>query len=124
MTENGSLEEADEAKPGEQFADKLIRYSPRQITLEPGRTQTVRLLVRKPRDLAPGEYRSHLLFQSVPPADFGTSVEAEGVEEGTISVQMIPTFAISIPIIIRHGDVSAGVTTKGSSPGFLKSLVV
>lgn len=109
MNEDGSLQDVEEPEPGQLFADKYIRYSPRQITIEAGRSQTVRLLVRKPKELAPGEYRSHLVFRSVPPAAAGESIETEGLEEGEIRVRMIPIFAISIPVFILHGDLSASL---------------
>ena len=44
------------------------------MTLAPGETQAVRLLLRKPGNLADGEYRSHLLMQNVP-KDAGVSIE-------------------------------------------------
>lgn len=66
MDENGQLQEIEEPNELEKFADPLIRFSPRQVLLKPNEAQTVRLLVRKPKDLAPGEYRSHLLFPDYP----------------------------------------------------------
>ncbi len=88
----------------------MIRYAPRQVVLEPGVVQTVRLLVRKPRDLAPGEYRSHLLFQAIPPAAAGADIEALDLKEGEIRVQIRTIFGLTIPVIVRHGDLSATVT--------------
>ncbi len=110
MTDRGRLERVEEAAPDVHPVDKLIRYSPRQVTLEAGRSQTVRLLVRKPRDLAPGEYRSHLLFRAVPPETAGADIEATELGEGEIRVQLIPIYGISIPVIVRHGELSASVT--------------
>ena len=54
-----------EAAPGEHFADGMLSWSPRQITLQPGTAQVVRLMVRKPEGLAEGEYRSHLDFMDL-----------------------------------------------------------
>src|SRR5262249_50468906 len=61
MLENGDIAEVADVLPGESVADSLIRYSPRQVTLEPTRAQTVRIQVIKRADLPAGEYRSHLL---------------------------------------------------------------
>ncbi len=113
MNENGGYEEITEPKPGELFADGLIRYSPRQVTLPAQGSQSVRLLVRKPRDLPAGEYRSHLVFRSLPPANLGENVEALDLDPGEIKVRMVATFAVSIPIIVRHGDLSASVELSG-----------
>ncbi len=110
MLENGSYEDIETPAAGERFADKMIRYAPRQVVLEPGVTQTVRLLVRKPRDLAPGEYRSHLLFQSIPPPAAGADIEALDLKEGEIRVQVRTIFGVTIPVIVRHGDLRATVS--------------
>lgn len=110
MLEDGSYEDIEVPRPGERFADKMIRYAPRQVLLEPGERQIVRLLVRKPRDLAPGEYRSHLLLQTVPPAAVGADIEALDLKEGEIRVQVTTIFGVTIPVIVRHGDLSAAVT--------------
>jgi hypothetical protein len=113
MDENGVTKEIETAEEGELFADGLVRFSPRQVTLEPKAAQTVRLQVRKPADLPPGEYRSHLLFRAPPPvaapgADGSAPAPAEGM-----SIQLIPIYGISIPIIVRHGELSAVVTMSG-----------
>ncbi len=110
MAEDGSFHDVEEPLPGEQFSEHLIRYSPRQVALEPGAAQAVRLLVRKPRDLEPGEYRSHLVFRWVPPADIGADIEAEELQEGELRIRLIPVVSLSIPIIVRHTDLSAGLT--------------
>ncbi len=103
MDENGQLTEIAEPEDGQQFADRLFRYSPRQVTLEPGASQAIRLLLRKPKDLPPGEYRSHLMMRAVPD-EGGQSVEAQAPAGGGISVTLIPIFGIAIPVIIRHGE--------------------
>ncbi len=109
MGEDGKYEKIKEPGPGDRFADRLIRYSPRQVVIPPGSSQTVRLMVRKPRDLDPGEYRSHLFFKSLPPSDAGASLEALDLKEGELSVNMIAAYSISIPILIRHGKLDATI---------------
>lgn len=103
MDENGQLTEIAEPDPGQNFADRLFRYSPRQVTLEPGASQAIRLLLRKPKDLPPGEYRSHLMMRAVPD-DAGQSVESSANPEGGISIRLIPVFGIAIPVIVRNGE--------------------
>jgi P pilus assembly chaperone PapD len=109
MTADGQFEAADSAQPGELFADPMLRYSPRQITLEPGTTQTVRLMLRKPAVLADGEYRSHLHFEKLPPAEGGTSVEDQEKRAG-IGVVLHALVGASMPIIVRHGALDAKVS--------------
>ncbi len=108
MDENGQMQRVDGPDGGKGSAAKLFRYSPRQVTLRPGETQAVRLLLRKPGDLAAGEYRSHLLMQNVP-KDAGISVEQEKTTEG-VQIRMVPVFGITIPVIVRHGATSADVS--------------
>jgi P pilus assembly chaperone PapD len=108
MTVDGNFEDVKEAKLGEQFADKMIRYSPRQVVLEPGKSQVVRLGLRKPANLAQGEYRSHMLFKAIPKAaarDIQSSKPSEGIK-----IQLTAILAISIPVIVRHGHTEADVS--------------
>lgn len=104
MKEIGGYEVITEPGPGDQFADKLIRYSPREITVPANSAQTVRLMLRKPRNLKEGEYRSHLAFQALPPPDAGSDIEKEALGEGQLSVRFIAMVSVSIPVIVRHGD--------------------
>ena len=101
MDENGAMKEVAKPVDGQQFADDLFRYSPRQVTLEPGASQAIRLLLRKPKDLADGEYRSHMMMRAVPDLS-GQSVENTGAGA---AVRLIPVFGIAVPIIVRHGKV-------------------
>lgn len=110
MTQLGEFIAVDSPLPGELFADDLVRYSPRQIELAPGTSQTVRLMLRKPAELAPGEYRSHLLFEKLPDvADVSARVQKENT--GTdVDIELTALVSVSIPIIVRHGETSATVT--------------
>lgn len=111
MTETGKFEMIEEPDAGQNFADGLIRYAPRQITLQPGATQTVRMMLRKPKDLAPAEYRSHLYFRAVPPPSAGRSVEdAESGDGIQINLTVIP--GVTIPVIVRHGELAASATVS------------
>ena len=102
MKENGSFEEITVPDPGQNFADKNIRYFPRTVTLAPNEAQVVKMQVTKVESLAPGEYRSHVYFRAVPKqVALG---EKEVVKDSTaVSVKLTPIFGISIPVIIRVG---------------------
>jgi hypothetical protein len=108
MTQDGAFEEVTEPLEGEQFADALVRFTPRQAVLEPRVAQTIRLQLRKPADLPAGEYRSHLLFRAVPEVT-QAAPEDELPTEG-VGIRLIPVYGISIPVIVRHGETSARVT--------------
>lgn len=109
MTETGQFEklEKDAAKlPGEEFAEGMFRYAPRQVELAPGQSQAVRILLRKPKDLAAGEYRSHLLIQRLPKeGTAGRSIETANTEGVTVNLVVVP--GVALPVIIRHGEVAA-----------------
>lgn len=113
MTDAGQFEAADTPLEGERFADGMLRYSPRQVTLQPGTAQTVRIMLRKPADLAEGEYRSHLLFDKLPDLDGSSSIEQRGAQGGQIGVMINALVGASMPIIVRHGNVGATVSLGG-----------
>jgi hypothetical protein len=102
MAENGDLREVASPSDADHTAQNLIRYSPRQVTLEPGTSQTVRVAVRKPADLAPGEYRSHLVFTPVQ-----TTASTGPSAPDTLGVSLQLHVGVSIAVIVRHGDTSA-----------------
>lgn len=116
MEENGDLVENVDPKADEAFADKLVRFSPRQVELEPQASQTVRLRLSKPADLAPGEYRSHLVFRSVPgPEPASVSPEPSPSTQpaaGSMKVDLRPIFGVAIPVIVRQGETSARVSME------------
>ncbi len=107
MTFEGKFEDIETAKPGELFADKMVRYSPRQVVLEPGKSQVVRFMLRKRAGLEAGEYRSHILFKAIP-KDAGVDVKSIAKSDN-ISISLTPIISISIPVIVRHGKTDASV---------------
>jgi P pilus assembly chaperone PapD len=110
MSESGELLPADSPLDGELFASDMVQFSPRQVTLQPGTSQTVRVMVRKPAELAAGEYRSHLNFQRMPEAKGATSVEAAGADQKEIGIVLTALVGASIPVIVRHDATSAAVS--------------
>ena len=108
MLENGRLVpvEKTEANSTEEAALGMIRYAPRRITLPPGQPQAVRLAARPGADLPDGEYRVHMSFKAIPKP---RSVTDEAPQTDGVSIQLIPIYGVTIPIIVRHGRVSAQV---------------
>lgn len=107
MDENGQLVEIQEPNELEKFADKLVRFSPRQVEIQPNQSQTVRLLLRKPKDLPAGEYRSHMLFYAVPLEGAADIEKRAATDEEGFSIAITPIFRVSIPVIVRHGELAA-----------------
>lgn len=110
MDTDGRLFEKTRA-PGELTAEDLIRYSPRQVVLEPGTTQTVRIQVRMREGLPPGEYLSHMMFRAVPMPEQAQANPDPG--DKSLSVSLKAVYGISIPIIIRHGATQVDVRIAG-----------
>ncbi|MEL7128411.1 MAG: hypothetical protein AAGK23_02595 [Pseudomonadota bacterium] len=110
MLMDGSMEAAESTEPGEQFAKDLIRYAPRRVVLEPGGRQTIRVSASLSGDLEPGEYRSHLRLMSAP-LSAGRSLEsATNTEVDGLSIQLIAIRSLTIPVILRVGDLEADVS--------------
>ncbi|MFA6770962.1 MAG: hypothetical protein WCR71_07285 [Bacteroidales bacterium] len=111
MNEDGSFTEISEPDPGQKFADGNLRFFPRRVTLAPNEAQMVKMQVTNLNKLEPGEYRSHAYFRSVPIVT-ALGEEAQNIDSTALSIQLIPIFGISIPVIIRVGtsDMSATIS--------------
>jgi hypothetical protein len=119
MTETGDIVAADTPQPGELFASDMLRYSPRQVTLQPGESQTVRISLRKPAGLAPGEYRSHLQFDRLPDAEGSTDLtQAAQPAAGQLSIKISTLIGASIPVIVRHGETEASISLAQLAFGY------
>jgi fimbrial chaperone protein len=90
-------------------ASGMLRLSARQFTVQPQESATVRVLLRKPATLAAGEYRSHLIVTELP--NLGEPTIDATAGDG-IAIRITPIFAISIPILVRSGEVSSRLTVS------------
>ena len=108
MTAAGGLDEIAEEKatPAERAALDMIVFSPRRVTLPPNQPQVVRVGVRVPEGLPPGEYRAHMLFRAVPDVVPAVAGEAKSASTG-VSIALTPIYGITIPVIVRVGDLGA-----------------
>lgn len=103
MTEDGSFQEITEPEEGQFFADKNLRFFPRSVTLAPNEAQIVKMQVVNYNNLKQGEYRSHAYFRAVPkPIALGS--ESVVSDSAGLSIQLVPIFGITIPVIIRVGE--------------------
>jgi len=127
MTEDRSLRAVPEdALPPEIRPSKdMIRFSPRRFTLPPRGSQQVRMLLRMPAGVEDGEYRSHLWIR--PEADvqeFRAEVDKR-TKPGKTGVAVRMLAGVSMPIIVRKGDLSATAEIQNLSfvkkEGFVES---
>jgi hypothetical protein len=108
MTENGAFQQIDKPDTGQMFSDKFLRIFPRAVTLAPNETQMVKVQVKQSTDMIDGEYRSHLYFRSAKPND--NKAITSTTKDTAVGIKLTPIYGISIPIIIRKGNLS--VTTN------------
>ena len=105
MKPDGTLDDVAEANDREKTAQGMILYAPRRVTIAPNQPQTIRIAARAPAGLADGEYRAHLLFRAVPaPRPVMPQAEVKGV-----SFELIPIYGVTIPVVVRLGNLSAKV---------------
>lgn len=81
-------------------------FTPRQITLAPNEKQTIRIAARRPKDLAEGEYKSHLKFAIVPDLTVKAESDKE-VADNEIGVGAKVYASYSIPVVYRTGEYDA-----------------
>jgi len=126
MKEDGSLEDVPVANDKEKTAQAMILYAPRRVTIAPNEPQTIRISARAPQGLPDGEYRAHLLFRAVPrPRPVTAPKEVKG-----IAFELIPIYGVTIPVVIRMGNLQAKVgianvqlTDHGGKPAVALALV-
>lgn len=100
-------------------AKDLVQISPRRVTLQPGRPQTVRVRLGSIPDPALGEHRSHLTVTTIPPRDAGTTPEAAAAGvQNQLSFQIVAVYGLSIPLIVRPGDADVRATIEGARVEF------
>ncbi|NVK54236.1 MAG: molecular chaperone [Alteromonadaceae bacterium] len=88
------------------LASPMLRFAPRQVTLKPGERQTIKVALRRPRDLAAGEYRSHLLFKALP-----NPKDEERKKAGT-SMQINMTVSFAVPVSVQQGNYDSTVALE------------
>lgn len=97
------LLEEGETVDGVKWADSMIRFAPRRVTVPPGGAQQIRLLLRRPKDIEKGEYRSHLrILKEIKPQPFEKDLPAN---QPNIQLRVQP--GISLPVFVRHGRLEA-----------------
>ena len=111
MTEKGELVDVSAPSAADQAAADMIVYAPRRVTLAPHVPQAIRIAARPPQGAADGEYRVHLLFRAIPPANpvvQPASVSAD--QEKGLRFQLTPVYGVTIPVIVRLGSLDASAS--------------
>jgi P pilus assembly chaperone PapD len=106
MTEDGGLVDVAQPTADDEKAADMIVYAPRKVVLAPHQPQAIRIAARPPQGLPDGEYRVHLLFRAIPPAN--PVVQAAMAESAKgLRFQLTPVYGVTIPVIVRLGNLQA-----------------
>jgi hypothetical protein len=105
MTPDGRLVDVPEPTAQDKIAEEMIVYAPRRVTLAPRQPQSIRIAARAPQGLPDGEYRVHLLFRAIPPAN--PVVTQPGPPAKGLSFALTPVYGVTIPVIVRLGNLEA-----------------
>jgi P pilus assembly chaperone PapD len=100
---------SDSAPSGAQSALGWVRAFPRRLVLAPGETQTVRIMVRPPQDLAAGEYWARLVVSAVP--------QGAGTEQqhGAATMRLRIGTRIVAAVHYRVGRLATGLGATGAT---------
>ncbi|HCD35461.1 MAG TPA: hypothetical protein DEQ23_00255 [Chlorobium sp.] len=112
MLEDGDIVSIHEPRPGEQFADEMVRFTPRRVVLLPRQIQTVRLRAMRPATLQDGEYRSFLNLAVVPNAQEALPVDEKQPTTG-LKINLTPVYGVAIPVVVRKGKLDLAVRLVG-----------
>ena len=111
MTEDGGLVDVETPTAEDQKAAAMVVYAPRKVVLAPHEPQAIRVRAIPPAGIADGEYRVHLLFRAIPPAN--PVVQAAAIkEEKGLRFQLTPVYGVTIPVIVRLGNLVASAEIK------------
>jgi P pilus assembly chaperone PapD len=103
MGEEGGVKLMPEGQTDPYSAQPYLRVAPRSMTLKPDEAQNVRILLRKPEGIAPGEYRSHLKLAILNDnVEESNAEKASGKKESNIAVKI--NMIMIIPLIVRVGE--------------------
>lgn len=107
MNENGITQRKDTYPYS---VKKMVKFVPRRFTLEPGQRQTVRIAVNRPKDMADGDYHSHLLFREVPLSLKDKKAGDAAAAEKKVSFEIRTLYGIAVPIVVQKGAITAEIT--------------
>lgn len=106
MKREGGARALEEDEESMYSAKKISRISPRRVLVEADSTQSVRIAVRKPKNLEEGEYRSHIKVTMLEDNvdENGRPIEVVQNDDDNFGIQIKARLVNIIPLIIRHGQ--------------------
>jgi len=110
MTEDGVTQRQDTFPYS---AKRMLRFVPKRFTLQPGERQVVRVMARRTKDMASGDYHSHLLFREIPlkkkqVADLEKD-RKEANTKGAASFEIRALYGLAVPIVVQQGALESDI---------------
>lgn len=105
MLPNGGFQQIDDQSLSTPWADDFLRIFPRRVKLGPKESQTIRMQFRKLSGMTDGEYRSHLYFRAEKEVS-PLGMNDDKADSTQMAVKITPIFGISIPVIVRTGELN------------------
>ncbi len=102
---DGRLFEPEKETAEELLVKNMIRFSPRRATIGPKQRQVIKMMVRKPKDLIAGEYRTFIRLTPHPSASVISSPTNEKLNEQFTEIELL--VSSTMPIVIQH-DIPVG----------------
>lgn len=110
---DGQLREVATETEEERQVKSMIRFSPRRATIKPSSRQIVKLMVRKPENLPPGEYQTRLSLKPIPDSQKAAKTVAGPGGKSAFNIDLL--VQSTIPVIIQNGDIAPQVSPTAIS---------
>lgn len=103
LPETGVYARVESLEEGVFDLSEHLVFSPRRVRLRPGGKQTLRLALRRPAEIPPGDHRVSLRFSAMSVADLADEMDLEPLAEGQKSASLTFNISYSVPIFLREG---------------------
>ena len=113
MKPDGGFEEWTQEGFADWSLQDKVRYSPRRVTLAPGESQNIKIMIQRKATPPSAEYYSHLKV-IIATANLDAEQEEELTPNAT-SVEVKTRSGISVPVIWRNPDVAPKATISNAS---------
>ncbi len=93
---------------------KLLRFSPRQVTIDPDKSQKVRVMLRSTSRFKEKEFSARLLFRAIPELEESTA-EVEDTDKDKLGFKLTALYGISLPVLYWPEETSSSVSYTNAS---------
>jgi fimbrial chaperone protein len=105
MNDSGKMTEVQSETPEQTEIRKMVKFSPREFTLNANQEQLIRILSKLPPSTAPAEYRVHLHVSTFEDGD-AKLIAKDSDANAQVSTELKVHFGVAVPLIMRTGEIS------------------